>query len=109
MRAKRIVYVAAFVFLGVLLQQLVHAGLEIVIIRLLVADFDRYGLGLSWHAWYTVHAVGSFVLLLCGIIFGWWQGRYWWVRIYGQAGPRELFSWQGILMVCLISLRKWRW
>lgn len=79
---KRGVYIGAFIVLGVLLQQLVHAGLEVVVIRLLVSDFERYGLGLSWEAWYVVHAVGSIVLLIGGIAFGWWQGLYWWPRMY---------------------------
>lgn len=80
--SKRVIYIAAFIVLGILLQQLVHAGVEIVVINLLVTDFERYGLGLSWNAWYLIHSVVGIGLLLGGIVFGWWQGVYWWRKIY---------------------------
>lgn len=79
---KHFIYVIAFVVLGVLLQFLIHAGLEIWYIRLLVGDFPRYGLGLSWKAWLMIHDVGSIILFVLGVAFGYWQGNYWWRRVY---------------------------
>jgi len=79
---KRKFYIAAFIFLGILLQFLVHAGIEIWYINLLLTDFQKYGFGLSWESWEMIHHGLLLVLLFCGGIFGFWQGKYWWKRIY---------------------------
>jgi len=81
---KRLIYITACVVLGVLLQFLIHAGLEIWYIGLLVSDFPKYGFGFSWNSWLIVHEVGSVVLLIAGFLFGYWQGTHWWRRIYEQ-------------------------
>ena len=87
---KRVFYVTCFTFLGFLAQQLVHALIEIWYIGLLTSDFGRFGLGLSWSTWYTVHSVGTIVFLVCGIVLGFWQGLYWWPRLYDEGGkPRK--------------------
>jgi hypothetical protein len=78
---KRI-YITLFVFLGILLQFLIHAFLEIWYIDLLTFDFQKYSLGFSWSQWVFIHHIGSFILLLLGILFGFWQGRFWWNKIY---------------------------
>ena len=80
---KRSFYIFAFVILGVLLQFLAHALIEIWYIGLLVNDFSKYGLGLSWDFWLWIHGIGSIIFLAVGILFGLWQGKYWWHRIYG--------------------------
>jgi len=82
MRLKRTIYVFSFGFLGFLVQFLVHVGVEIVYIDLLIRDFDTFGLGLSFDAWFTIHAVGAVVLAIVGAAIGIWQGFYWWKRIY---------------------------
>lgn len=79
---KRTIYISAFTVLGVLLQFMVHALIEIWYIGLLVDDFATFGLGLSWNAWFRIHAIGTVVLIVLGIMFGYWQGKYWWPRIY---------------------------
>lgn len=79
---KRTIYIFLFTLLGILVSFLVHAAIEIPVIRLLVEDFDTYGLGLTWRQWYAIHAIGSVVLLLLGIFVGFRQGRYWWKVIY---------------------------
>ena len=81
-KTKRTVYIILFTFLGILLSFLAHAEIEIWYINLLVGDFLKYGLGLSWDQWYLIHAVGTAVLFAIGAWFGFWQGRYWWKRLY---------------------------
>ena len=82
MNSKRTIYITSFTLLGILLSTIVHAGVEIPVINLLVADFDRYSLGLTWAQWFWVHHVGSVILGVAGALFGFWQGRYWWRVIY---------------------------
>jgi len=80
--AKKIVYLSLFTFLGILISFLVHAGIEIPIIYLLDANFEKYGLGLTWDDWFSFHYWGSAILFTLGAIAGFWQGIYWWKIIY---------------------------
>ncbi len=79
---KRAVYIALFTFLGVLLQFLIHAGIEIPVISLLLNDFERFGLGLTWDQWVMIHNIGTIVLFVVGALAGFFQGKYWWRAIY---------------------------
>lgn len=83
---KKNIYVASFIILGILLQQIIHTVVEVYVISLLVSDFDKYGLGLSWDSWFTIHHVATFVLLLIGILFGYFSAKYWWPRLYDENG-----------------------
>lgn len=86
---KRTFYIAAFSFLGVLGQFLLHAWLEMWYMGLLVDDFASYSLGLSWQDWFVMHNVFAVVLLIGGTVLGWWQGRYWWPKLYDKNGNRK--------------------
>jgi len=79
---KRAFYVLCFTFLGFLLQLIVHALLEMAVLSLLLSDFDRYGLGLSWSQWYAVHHVLTLALLIAGIALGFRWGVKWWQILY---------------------------
>lgn len=81
---KRVIYIIAFTGLGILLQFLVHAGVEVWYIGLLLKDFPKYGLGLSWDQWLWVHHIGSVLLFIAGAFFGYAQGKYWWRKIYEE-------------------------
>jgi len=83
MAMKKIIYVFLFTFLGILVQFLIHALVEVWYIGLLLEDFPSYGLGFSWENWLMIHNVGAIILFLGGAILGFWQGKYWWKRIYG--------------------------
>lgn len=79
---KKVTYITLFTLLGILLSFLVHALVEIPVIALLVSDFERWGLGLSWETWEMIHMVGGVVLLIGGIVIGFLQGRHWWGVLY---------------------------
>ena len=74
---KRYFYILLFAILGVILQFIVHAIIEIWYIGLLLRDFERYGLGLTWDQWVSIHHVSAVILFLVGLSFGCWQGRLW--------------------------------
>ena len=80
---KRKLYIALFIVLGIILQFIIHAVVENWYIGFLVKDFAKYGLGLSWDTWFLIHHVATVILVIAGIIFGYFQGKYWWRRIYG--------------------------
>ena len=79
---KRVVYIALFTLLGILLQFLAHALVEIWYIGLLLKDFNKYGFGFSWDFWLWVHHIGSLIFFITGALFGCLQGKYWWKKIY---------------------------
>ena len=79
---KKIIYIILFVFLGILLQLILHGFIEVFYIKLLLSDFEKYGLGFSWNIWETIHYVGALLFFFGGLAFGLQQGVYWWKRIY---------------------------
>lgn len=81
---KKNVYIFLFVVLGIIFSFLVHAVVEMWYIELLTSDFNRYGLGLSWDQWFIVHHTLSVVLLVLGIVIGYFQGKHWWQVIYSK-------------------------
>ena len=87
---KKIIYIVAFIFLGVLLQFILHAWVEVVYIRALISDFESYSAGLSWADWELIHHVVSAILLIGGAAFGFWQGKYWWQQIYPHTKSRNV-------------------
>jgi hypothetical protein len=79
---KRAFYILCFTVLGLLLQLIVHAIVESGVIALLIEDYGKYGLGLSWDQWYAIHHVGTAILLAAGAALGFWGGVHWWRIIY---------------------------
>jgi hypothetical protein len=89
MNTTRTVYIAAFIILGLLLSTILHAAIEIPVINLLVSDFDRYSLGLTWQEWFWVHHVATILVALAGLWFGYAQGKHWWQVIYVEKRFRK--------------------
>ena len=81
---KRLFYIASFILLGTLLQFLVHAFIEIWYIGLLLKDFPKYGIGLTWGTWVLIHNVLTTVFFFAGAWIGYKEGVYWWQKIYEE-------------------------
>lgn len=79
---KKFIYIALCGVLGIFLSTILHALLEILIIRLVLLDFDKYSLGLDWPEILLVHLVFTVVLALAGFFFGVWLGFKWWRKVY---------------------------
>lgn len=79
---KKTIYIILFTLLGILLQFLVHALIEIPYLGLLNRDFDRYSLGFTWPELLTIHAVLTIILILAGAAFGFFAGKFFWQKIY---------------------------
>lgn len=79
---KKTVYIAAFILFGILLQFLLHAFIEMWYIGLLVRDFAVFGFGLSWAAWFMIHAILTIVFFFGGVACGFFAGKKWWQIIY---------------------------
>lgn len=81
-KLKKIIYVALFMFLGILASFILHAVAEIWYIGLLLVNFKKYSMGLSWANLYLAHYVFSFLFLFLGAILGYFEGLFWWKVIY---------------------------
>ena len=81
---KKNIYISLFTFLGILLQFILHAVVETWYIALLLHNFERWGMGLSWNEWMAIHHTGAVILFIAGAAFGFWQGIFWWKRLYGN-------------------------
>lgn len=79
---KKTVYIIAFTILGILAQFLLHAFVEVWYIGLLLKDFATFGFGLSWDAWFFIHAVVTAVFFIGGTILGFFAGKKWWQILY---------------------------
>ncbi|MAF43577.1 MAG: hypothetical protein CMI54_05340 [Parcubacteria group bacterium] len=79
---KKKIYIILFTFLGILLQLLIHGLVETWYIGFLIGNFPKYSFGFSWSQWFTIHHIGTVVLFIAGVLFGFWQGKFWWKRIY---------------------------
>lgn len=79
---KKTIYLIAFSVFGVLVGFFLHAAVEITAINLLLINFGRFGLGLSWDGWFLAHTIFSIAMLVIGAGFGLTQGYYWWERVY---------------------------
>ena len=85
---KKTIYIICFSFLGALLQLLIHAGIELWYIKMLTLDFQRYSLGFSFGQLVFIHHIATVVLLIAGVLFGFYQGKYWWKRLYENKGKK---------------------
>ncbi len=77
-KIKKIVYLAAFMFLGLLLSLNVHSLLEVAYLELAA----RHNLVVHF---YDICALPPFIQILLpivGIILGFYFGLYWWRKIY---------------------------
>lgn len=81
---KRNFYIVSFAILGILLQFLAHALIETWYIGLLLADFSRYGFGLTWENWVLIHNILTVLFFLAGAWIGYKEGVYWWKKIYEE-------------------------
>ena len=86
---KRIIYIISFTILGILLGLLLHSVIEIAVIKLLLRDYDKYGLGLEFGTWFKIHTAWSIITFIGGATLGFLQGRKWWRVLYVEQRYRK--------------------
>ncbi len=79
---KRVFYIAAFAFLGVLLATLVHAGLEIPLLAVMEYQLEMTGRSFLLDHWGLIHGIGGKILWLCGAVMGSIAGVKFWRILY---------------------------
>ena len=79
---KKYLYIFLFMVLGLLLSQLIHSAIEIPVISLMSKQLLETGE--SWLAdyWWLLHDMGSIVLWLAGLVFGFAMGKKYWRILY---------------------------
>lgn len=79
---KKQIYYLCFMVLGAMIGFFIHAMVEIFYIRLLLSDFDKYGLGWSWPVWEKIHLYGVILLVLGFGLWGFNRGKHFWKVLY---------------------------
>lgn len=96
--AKKYFYIISFAFFGFLLQFLVHGLIETWYIGLLLSDFPKYGFGLSWDRWFLIHHILTVILLIAGVVSGFFGGKFWWKKLYeDKKTDRSCWGWKNRL------------
>ena len=81
---KKQIYLFLTMILGVLLTTIIHAGLEIWYISLLNENWEEYSFGLAWPRLWQIHLGYTIILLILGVVLGYYLGKRWWRIIYGK-------------------------
>lgn len=84
---KKTIYITLFTILGILLSTIVHGLIEVPVIYILVSDFEKYSLGLSWSDWRLVHHIMTVILFMGGVWFGLYFGFKFWKLLYEGDNP----------------------
>lgn len=79
---KRFLYIALFVFLGLLVATVLHALIELPTLSLITGNFEKYGESYLWQHWREIHGIGGAILWLSGAALGYWCGVKWWQILY---------------------------
>lgn len=79
---KRIIYILAFTFLGLLVSTLLHAAIEMPTLWLISGDIETYGNSFVWQHWSVLHQTVGGLLWLLGALAGYLCGRHFWRVIY---------------------------
>lgn len=79
---KKFIYILLCVIFGILVSFIVHVIIEIPVIFIMIQDFDKYSLSLTWDQLMLVHWVFLIILLVVGLIIGIKLGFKWWQYIY---------------------------
>ncbi len=80
--AKRALYIFLFACLGLMVAYFLYVLSTVATIFLLLLDFPRYGLGLTWKIWTIVGKVWFEIMLVAGCWVGVSLGKYFWRVIY---------------------------
>jgi len=82
---KRIFYIIAFGFLGLLIATILHGVIELVVLELIFGDSANAG-SFWWQEWQLIHAVGGAALWTAGVVVGFYAGIAWWGRYGSKPG-----------------------
>jgi hypothetical protein len=77
-KTKKIIYLISWVVLGVLLSFLAHAFIEFKYL----SWADENNRVVVWYGGCALHPVLRVGLFMAGVLFGFWQGKFWWQKIY---------------------------
>lgn len=86
---KKIFYVAAFGFLGLIVSTLLHGVVELFALDLIFSNPTRFSNTFWWQEWYTIHAVVGGALWIFGLVGGVYLGVRYWRIIYVEGKRRK--------------------
>lgn len=85
---KRTFYIFCFSVLGGMVGFLFHAFIEALILAALIQSSTGIFFSMDYNQWAVVHAVGTPLLVIVGVLVGFIQGKHWWVELYVKTQHR---------------------
>ncbi|MDA3840488.1 MAG: hypothetical protein PF572_05325 [Patescibacteria group bacterium] len=79
---KKKIYISLSIFLFMLFGALFIAIIESLAIKCIIADFDKYGLGLTWSALISIRNTFAGLVFIGFSVFGYFIGQKWWKYVY---------------------------
>lgn len=79
---KRYLYYLSFGLLGFLVASLVHAGIELPLLKLVISGPERYADSFWWQHWEILHGTVGLALWVAGTLIGFRLGRHFWQVLY---------------------------
>lgn len=80
---KKVIYIIAFGFFGLIVSTLIHAGIELLALDIIFSNPDTYYNTIWWQQWSLIHGAVSAGLWLGGVVTGVYLGTIWW-KPYGS-------------------------
>ena len=79
---KKPFYILSFGFLGLVVATLIHAVVEMIALKVIFGNPEKYANTFWWQEWGFIHAFVSGLLWWTGLIIGLWLGFRFWRIIY---------------------------
>lgn len=87
---KRLLYIVAFSFFGLLVATLVHAVVEMIALAVIFGNPDQFEYTLWWKEWDMIHMFASNLLWILGLVGGLYAGVKLWEPYGSKSG---CFGW----------------
>lgn len=79
---KKNIYIILVITLFILLAALFVSSIEFLIIKLMISDFDKYSLGLTWNSLVLIRNTLAITVLFGFSVLGYFISLKWWKYVY---------------------------
>lgn len=81
-KPKKIIYLIASTFLGLLLSFIAHAGIEMVYLSWALKAYDTAGYPVTFYGGCALPPAFQAFIWVLGIVGGFFLGKFWWQKVY---------------------------
>lgn len=88
---KKLLYIVAFSFFGLIVSTIVHAVIELVALQVIFGNPETFANTFWWNEWDLLHGIVSGILWFLGCAFGVYLGFIFWEPYGSKTG---LYHWK---------------